>query len=79
MREPQLATKEEIRMNAFGYDVVIPRGTRTTHNTACGYDPKYNFVDDLSWIPNHLPLLRHDATFYGINLPAEKLEPVTSK
>jgi hypothetical protein len=25
----------------------------------------------LSFIPKEMPLLRHDATYYGINIPAE--------
>lgn len=64
-------TIQEIKMNFRGYDITIPQGTRITHITACGVDPRYNFVDDLSWIPKELPLLRHDATYYGINIPKE--------
>jgi hypothetical protein len=64
-------TNQEIKMNFRGYDITIPKGTRITHQTACGYDEKCNFIDDLSFIPKEMPLLRHDATYYGINVPAE--------
>lgn len=64
-------TTQEIKMNFKGYDITIPAGTRVTNKTACGVDEKYNFVDDLSWIPKDMPLLRHDATYYGVDIPAE--------
>lgn len=50
-------------------EITIPKGTRVTNQTALGVDENYNFVDDLSWIDS--PILRHDATYYGINVPKE--------
>ena len=69
--------------NWRGYgDIVVPKGTRITHMTACGIDEKYHFVDDLSWIeknyPNVSKLMRHDATYYGIDIPKEYIEIVKS-
>jgi len=69
-------TKEEIKMNFKGYDIIIPKGTAITHQTACGYDEKYNFINDLSFIPKDMPLLKHDAFYYGIDIPADKIEIV---
>lgn len=61
-------TKQIIKMNFKGYDIEIPAGTRITNMTACGIDEKYNFIDDFSWIPKDLPLLRMDAENNGINI-----------
>lgn len=69
-------TKEEIKMRWRGYDIVIPKGTRTTHKTALGVDEKYNFIDDFSWIAKNMPLMKHDAMYYGIDIPADKVERV---
>jgi hypothetical protein len=76
-----LVTKEEIKMNFMGYEIVIPKGIKTTNQTACGIDEKYNFIDDLSWVPtceNGLKQygLIHDATYYGINIPRNLLENI---
>jgi len=69
-------TNKEIKMNVFGYDIVIPKGTKTTHNTAMGYDESYNFIDDFSWIRKDQGGLLHDATYYGINIPKKYVEEV---
>jgi hypothetical protein len=66
-----LQTTKEIKMTYKGYDITIPKGTRITHQTAIGFDSNYCFVDDLTWIPKNQPLLRHDAFYYGINVPSE--------
>lgn len=78
-----LVTKEDIPMSKFGYDFVIPKGTKTTHMTACGYDENYNFVDDLSFIKNDPFIINgepvpkygllHDMTYYGVNLKRNQL------
>lgn len=69
-----LVTSKEIKMNFRGYDIIIPKGTRTTHQTAIGIDEKYNFIDDFSWIPSGQSLLKHDAVHYGIDIPAKHLK-----
>lgn len=69
-----LVTKKEIKMNFKGYNITIPKGTETTHQTAMGQDEKYNFINNFSWIPVDMPLLRHDAVHYGIDISAADLE-----
>ena len=72
-------TKHDIDAGRFfkGYEgIVIPKGTPTTHQTACGIDENYNFINEFSWIPAKYPLLKHDATFYGANIPADELEEI---
>lgn len=77
-----LVTNKNIKMVFRGmYPIEIPKGTRTTHQTASGYDEKYNFIADLSWIPldengNKQFGLIHDATYSGINIPKEDLEEI---
>jgi hypothetical protein len=68
-------TNQEIRMNFKGYDIVIPKGTRITHQTALGIDENYNFIDDLSFIDKkQWPLLYHDAFYYGITVDKSQVE-----
>jgi hypothetical protein len=76
-----LVTKKEISMNFRGYEITIPKGIKTTHKTACGIDERYNFIDDLTWIPkdengNKQYFLIHDATYYGINISRDLLEEI---
>ena len=59
-------------------EITIPKGTPTTHKTACGIDENYNFVNSFEWIkpfedgtPNHI--LKMDAESYGIDVPIEYL------
>ena len=75
--------KHDVTMNFRDYgEITIPKGTRVTNNTACGVDPNYNFVADLSWIPLHDDGktkqygLIHDATYYGINIDKKHIEEV---
>jgi hypothetical protein len=69
-----MKTNREIKMHWRGYDIVIPKGTRVTNQTALGIDPNYHFIDDLSWIDKGLPLLKHDATYYGINIDPDYID-----
>ena len=48
--------------------VTVPAGTPTTHQTACGYDEKYNFVAYYGWAPAYI---QHDLKYHGANVPAE--------
>ena len=77
-------TNQEIQMNFKGYEITIPKGTKITNKTAMGYDENYNFISDLSWI-KHVEFngqmipqygLVHEATYYGISIPKEKVEEV---
>lgn len=70
-------TKEEIKMNFRGHDIIIPKGTRITHNTARGKDEKYNFIDDLSFIDKKTNfVLWDDACHYGINIDKSMIEEI---
>ena len=74
-----LVTKTELHVGDYiqGYaDIVIPKGTRTTHMTACGIDENYNFIADLSWIPKELGILRHDMIYHSIHIDRKLLEEV---
>jgi hypothetical protein len=55
--------------------ITVPKGIPVTHQTACGFDPNYNFVSDLSWVPlvNGIKQygLIHDLKYYGLNVPKE--------
>ena len=76
-------TKRKISMNYRDYgEIVIPKGTRTTHQTACGVDDSYNFVAEFGWIPTHENGVKQhgliwDAVHYGINIPAADVEEIT--
>ena len=69
-----IVTNKEISMCFRNtYDIVIPKGTKVTNQTAMGIDKNYNFINDLSWIPLHDNGIKqhgliHDATYYGINI-----------
>ncbi len=65
--------------NYRGYgQITVPKGTRLTHQTACGIDEKYHFVNDFGWIKKNYAsidkMLSHDATYYGIDIPKEFVE-----
>lgn len=73
-------TNRDVEIVFRGRNITVPKGTRTTHVTACGVDENYNFVDEFSWIPKiELPggrlvidqMMLHDATYYGIDIPKE--------
>jgi len=88
-------TKKQITMKVTTQDytteikglgkVIIPKGTRTTHQTADGKDEKYNFVDDFSWYKPELKgyarkMELHDMEHRGVNIPKEYVaEIITHK
>lgn len=55
--------------------ITVPKGTRVTHETACGIDENYHFVSDLSWVKKNYPtianILTHDLYYHGIDVPKE--------
>jgi hypothetical protein len=63
--------------------ITVPKGTRTTHQTAMGIDRSYNFVDEYDWIDKDYPaysnILKMDVESYGINVPEEYLEKINKK
>ena len=63
----------------IGYGmIIVPKGTRVTHQTACGVDKNYHFVDELGWIDEKYPeishSLKHDMVYHSINVPKEFIE-----
>lgn len=74
-----MRTKQDVTIKFRDYgEITIPKGTKTTNQTACGINNKYNFVNEFDWIKTKYPkidrFLRHDAIFYGINIPAEFIQ-----
>lgn len=63
-------TKETITIELKGRKIIVPKGTRLTHKTAMGIDPKYNYVDDLSFMSKR-SFSYHDAVHYGIDIPLQ--------
>ena len=56
--------------------LTIPKGTLLTHQTACGPDENYHFVDDFSWVERNEDGskqygLLHDLEYRGIDVPKE--------
>jgi hypothetical protein len=71
-----MVTSQDVKVLFKDYgEIVVPKGTRLTHNTAMGVDENYHFVNEFGWIERDYPtvsrILTHDATFYGINIPKE--------
>lgn len=58
--------------------ITVPKGTSVTHETSLGIDKNYHFVNDLSWVDENYSsfanILKHDITYYGINVPKEYVE-----
>lgn len=71
-----MKTTKDVTVKFMDYgEITIPKGTALTNQTACGIDKNYHFVSDLSWIDkNYSDIsrpLKHDSTYYGINIPKE--------
>lgn len=65
--------------NYRGYgEITVPAGTIVTNQTAMGLDENYHFVNDFGWIDKNYPkiarVLKHEATYYGIDIPIEFIE-----
>jgi len=77
-----LVTKADIKQKFMVYgEVTIPKGTPTTHQTACGVDEDYNFISTFAWVPPHEDgtpqhALIHDLTYYGLNIQRHLLEKI---
>jgi hypothetical protein len=60
--------------------ITVPKGTKLTHQTAMGIDKNYHFVNEYGWIYRNYStiakILKHDVTFYGINVPKEYVTEV---
>lgn len=67
--------------NYRGYGpMVVPAGSTVTNQTACGPNDNYRFWVDFHKVAEKVSgfknsLLKHDLTYYGLNIPAEYCEP----
>jgi hypothetical protein len=74
-----MQTSKDYTANFRDYGVItVPKGTRLTHQTACGIDKNYHFVCDYNWIKVNYPtierVLLHDVMYNGIDVPIEFVE-----
>jgi hypothetical protein len=74
-----MQTSKDYTANFMDYGVItVPKGTRLTHQTACGVDKNYHFVNEFGWVKTNYPtidrILLHDLTYYGLNVPIEFVE-----
>jgi len=67
--------------NFRGYgSFTVPAGSVVTNQTACGVDNSYHFWQDFHKKAEEVSgfkdsFLKHDLTYYGLNIPAEYCEP----
>ena len=71
-----MRTSRDYTVNFRDYGTItVPAGTKVSHQTACGIDPNYHFVDEFGWIFKNYPsiayMLKYDVVHYGINVPKE--------
>lgn len=76
----QVRTIKDYPTKYKGYTFTVPAGSLVSNKTACGYDDNYRFWVDFHSIAEKVSgfkdsLLRHDLTYYGLNIPAEYCEP----
>jgi hypothetical protein len=74
-----MKTKQDVTINyRDSGNIMVPGGTTVTNMTACGIDKNYHFVNDFAWITKNYPtiasILKHDAMYYGINIPKEFID-----
>ena len=73
-------TIKEYRINAYGYDIIVPINSIVSNSTACGYDDNYYFWENWQKIVEEITGfkesgLKHDLTYYGLNIPSEFCKP----
>ena len=60
------------------YDITVPVGSIVSNSTALGNDDNMRFLTNFSTntlVGYDAPMLAHDLTYYGLNIPAEFCEP----
>ena len=60
--------------------ITVPTGSIVSNKTAMGYDDNYRFWTDFHKEAKRITgfkdsILKHDLTYYGINVPGEYCEP----
>lgn len=73
-------TIKDYKINYKGYNLIIPKGSKVSNQTACGPDDYYHFwVINMAYIEkltgSKNSLLLHDLTHHGLNIPKEYCEP----
>jgi hypothetical protein len=73
-------TLKDFHVYKFGYNLVIPAGSKVSNQTAMGPDDNYRFWTDYRTVLVELTgyknsMLHHDVEHYGVNVPAELCEP----
>ena len=77
----RVKTTKDYVVKFRGYQgFTVPAGSIVTNVTACGVDNNYHFWTDFYKIAEEVSgfkdsILRHDLTYYGLNIPAEYCEP----
>lgn len=77
-------TVKKYKINYKGYELTVPVGSTVSNKTACGNDDNYRFWIDFHKVAEEVSgfkssLLRHDLTYYGLNIPAEYCEPYVKR
>lgn len=63
---------------SLAYFITVPVGSTVSNQTALGPDDNYRFLtqfDTKKLVGYKAPMLAHDLTYYGLNIPAEYCEP----
>ena len=71
-----MKTKKNYKIDFMHFgEIIVPKGTKLTHQTAMGIDRTYHFVDEYDWIDKQYPayanILKDEVSGRGINVPKE--------
>ena len=72
----------EYTLKYSGYKITVPIGSKVSNSTACGADDGYYYWTDFHETAEKLTgfkdsMLKHDLTYYGINIPSRYCIPYT--
>ena len=73
-------TTEDYKVKAFGWDIVVPKGSLVSNSTATGPDDNCRFWEDWKKVTEEVTgttnsILAHDINYHGLNLPAKICTP----
>ena len=77
-------THTDYPTNAFGYDIIVPAGSKVSSISAMGDSPNTHFWVDFAETARRLTghkrsILHHNLTYYGIDVPAKYCNPYPNK
>ena len=80
----QAFTIKDYPISYKGYNIIVPKGSIIANQTAMGCDDNYRFWIDFHKYAEKITgfknsILKHDLTYYGINVPAEYCEPYSNE